>query len=196
MSLVPAPALVGGPVGPKARSVLGAMLPADGRVREAVRQHLDLIWRVLRRAGLRPADAEDASQDVFWILAQRLDAVPERAQRSFLVSTALRVAADRRRSKWYRSVETGHEVDERASLSPLADEQLELSRAAQWLDRALATLHEDDRAIYILAELEQLSRTEVAAALALPPGTVGSRLSRARQALAVALRRLQRGGCP
>lgn len=172
------------------------MSQADGRVREAVRQHLDLIWRVLRRAGLRPADAEDASQDVFWILAQRLDAVPERAQRSFLVSTALRVAADRRRSKWYRSVETGHEVDERASLSPLADEQLELNRAAQWLDRALATLHEDDRAIYILAELEQLSRTEVAAALSLPAGTVGSRLSRARQALAVALRRLHRGGCP
>lgn len=169
------------------------MSRADGRLREAVRQHLDLVWRVLRRAGLLPADAEDASQDVFWILARRIDAVPERAQRSFLVSTALRVAADRRRSKWHRDVEIGQEVDERASLAPLADEQLELARASQLLERGLALLSDDDRAVYILSELEQLSRTEVAAALDLAPGTVASRLSRARQAFDDALRRLRRG---
>jgi RNA polymerase sigma-70 factor (ECF subfamily) len=171
------------------------MSQTDARVREAVRQHLDLVWRVLRRSGLRPADAEDASQDVFWILARRIDAVPERAQRSFLVSTALRVAADRRRSKWHRDVEIGQEVDERASLAPLADEQLELARAAQLFDRALAMLSDDDRAVYISTELEQLSRTEVATALGLSPGTVASRLIRARQAFDDALRRVRRGGC-
>lgn len=174
----------------------GAMAPADGRLREAVRQHLDLVWRVLRRGGLAAADAEDACQDVFWILARRADPVPERAQRSFLVSTALRVAADRRRSKWHRAVESGLELDERESPTPLADEQLERSRAARLLDGALATLTEDERAIYILAELEQLSRTEVAEALAIPAGTVASRLQRARENLAAAVRRLQRGGRP
>src|SRR6185436_15508530 len=148
------------------------MTPADTRLREAVRLHLDLVWRVLRRGGLFPADAEDACQDVFWILAQRYDSVPEPAQRSFLVSTALRVAADRRRSKWHSAVDTGLELDERASPAPLADEQLERSRAARLLDRALSTLSDDERAIYILTELEQLSRTEVAEALAIPPGTV------------------------
>lgn len=194
LSLVPA-ALPGLTTAEAAHAAVGAMAPADPRLRETVQRHLDLVWRVLRRGGLFPADAEDACQDVFWILAQRYEDVPEAAQRSFLVSTALRVAADRRRSKWHSTVDTGLEVDERASLAPLADEQLELSRAARLLDRALASLSDDERAIYILAELEQLSRTEVAQALAIPPGTVASRLRRARESFDAALRRLLRGGC-
>lgn len=173
-----------------------AVLAVDLRLRRAVDEHLDLVWRVLRRGGLSPADAEDAAQDVFWILAQRIDAVPERARRAFLVSTALRVAADRRRSKWHRSVETGLELDQQASLRPGADEQLDLRRAAELLDRALALLDDQDRSIYIMAELEQLSRTEVAEALRIPKGTVASRLRRAREALEAALRRLQRRRTP
>jgi RNA polymerase sigma-70 factor, ECF subfamily len=172
------------------RSLVQTMAPADPRLREALRQHLDLVWRILRRAGLSPSDAEDASQDVFWILAQRLDAVPERAQRSFLVSSALRVATDRRRSKWNRVVETGLEVDERESPGPAADQQLELRRAAVLLDRALAALPAAERDIYVLAELEQLTRTEVAEILAIPKGTVASRLRRAREAFDSAVRRL------
>jgi len=194
LSLVPSLS-VQAAAGP-ARALTGGMAPVDGRLREAVRLHLDLVWRVLRRAGLGAPDAEDACQDVFWILARRAAPIPERAQRSFLVSTALRVAADRRRSKWHRAVDTGLELDERESSAPLADEQLERSRAAQLLEHALATLTDDERAIYILAELEQLSRTEVADALGIPAGTVASRLQRARDNLAAAVRRLQRGGRP
>lgn len=173
-----------------------AVSGADAGVRRAVADHLDLVWRVLRRAGLSPADAEDATQDVFWVLAQRIGAVPERARRAFLVSTAVRVAADRRRSKWYRAVDTGLELDDRVSGDRGADEQLELHRAAVLLDRALSTLDPQDRAIYIMAELEQLSRTEVAEALTIPKGTVASRLRRARDAFEVAVRRLHRGAPP
>ena len=167
----------------------------DQRLRHAVREHIDLVWRVLRRAGLSPADAEDASQDVFWILTQRLADVPERAQRSFLISTALRVATNRRRSKWLRAVSTGVEMDEfdqRESGAPRPDEALELRRAAVLLDRALATLDDADRAVYILSELEQLSRSEVAESLTIPKGTVATRLRRARDAFAASIRRLQR----
>jgi RNA polymerase sigma-70 factor (ECF subfamily) len=169
---------------------------ADATVRRAVAEHLDLVWRVLRRSGLSPADAEDAAQDVFWIFARRLDSVPDRARRAFLVSSALRVAADRRRSKWHRVVETGLESDEQVSVALGADERIDLQRAAQLLDRALSALDPQDRAIYIMAELEQLSRTEVAEALAIPKGTVASKLRRARDAFELALRRLHRGARP
>ncbi len=149
------------------------------------------MWRVLRRAGLGPADAEDASQDVFWVLAQRLLDVPERAQRSFLVSTALRVASDRKLSKWHRSVSSGLDAEARASEAPLPDEALDLQRASALLDEALGSLDTSDRAVFILAELEQMSRREVAETLAIPEGTVASRLRRAREALEVAVRRLR-----
>ncbi len=115
---------------------------SDPRCAPAVANHVALVWRVLRRTGLGPADAEDASQDVFWVLAQRFDDVPERAQRSFLVSTALRVASDRKLSKWHRSVTAGLDVEARVSDAPLPDEALELRRASALLDEALATLEE------------------------------------------------------
>jgi RNA polymerase sigma-70 factor (ECF subfamily) len=173
-----------------------AMAASDARLREVVEQHLDLVWRVLRRAGLAVPDAEDASQDVFWVLAQRIDSVPQRAQRSFLVSTALRVASDRKRSRWHRSVRSGLDPEEYEGPGLSADEQLDLRRGAALLDRALATLDEEDRAVYVLAELEQLSRSEVSEVLAIPQGTVATRLKRARDACLAALRRLHRGGAP
>lgn len=171
--------------------VAPVMPPADVRLRAAVKNHLSLVWRVLRRTGLGPADAEDASQDVFWVLAQRFDDVPERAQRSFLVSTALRVASDRKQSKWHRAVSTGLDVDLRLSDAPLPDEALDLRRASALLDEALATLEEVERAVFILAELEQMTRSEVAEALGLPEGTVASRLKRARESLEIAVRKLR-----
>jgi RNA polymerase sigma-70 factor, ECF subfamily len=163
----------------------------DARLRAAVNNHVALVWRVLRRTGLGPADAEDASQDVFWVLAQRFEDVPERAQKSFLVSTALRVASDRKHSKWHRSVSAGLDVEARVSDAPLPDEALDIRRAGALLDEALATLEEFERSVFVLAELEQMTRAEVAEVLRIPEGTVASRLKRARESLELAVRRLR-----
>jgi len=174
-----------------------ALLHSDERLRLAVTRHVDLVWRVLRRAGLGPADAEDASQDVFWVLARRLAAVPERAERSFLVSTALRVASDRKLSRWHRSVSGALDEETRASEAPLPDEALDLRRAGAQLDAALERLEPADRAVFILVEIEQMTRAEAAVALRIPEGTVASRLRRAREAVETAVRRLRarpRGG--
>jgi RNA polymerase sigma-70 factor (ECF subfamily) len=183
-----------------AQDALGPTLPAttvtrmpvaDLRLRAALGNHLALVWRVLRRSGLSAADADDAAQDVFWVLAQRFEEVPGRAERSFLVSTALRVASDRKLSKWHRSVSSGFDADARASDAPLPDEALDLVRAGALLDEALATLEELERSVFVLAEIEQLTRAEVAEVLRIPEGTVASRLKRARESLASAVRRLR-----
>jgi RNA polymerase sigma-70 factor (ECF subfamily) len=162
---------------------------SDGRVRAAVERHVDLVWRILRRSGLGAADAEDAAQEVFWIFARRIERVPEKAERSFLVSTALRVASDHKRLKWHRSVTSSLDLEGSPSPSPEPDRALELRRARALLDEALGTLSDADRAVFVLAELEQLTRAEVAAALEIPEGTVASRLGRAREAVEAALRK-------
>ncbi|MEO8900290.1 MAG: sigma-70 family RNA polymerase sigma factor [Polyangiaceae bacterium] len=169
---------------------LGVMARPDARLRAAVGDYLPLVWRILRRAGLGSADADDAAQDVFWVLARRVDDVPERAQRSFLVSTALRVAADHRLSKWQRAVSSGLDADLRPSEAPLPDEALDRQRAVARLDDALAALDPADRAVFVLAELEQMTRAEVAESLGIPEGTVASRLRRAREALEAAIQRM------
>jgi RNA polymerase sigma-70 factor (ECF subfamily) len=55
------------------------------------------------------------------------------------------------------------------------------------LAAALATLSRGDRDVLLLVAWGQLSYDEVAAALRIPPGTVGSRLSRARRKVREAL---------
>jgi DNA-directed RNA polymerase specialized sigma24 family protein len=68
------------------------------RLKTAMRDHLRMVWRVLRRCGLEPRDADEAAQDVFLVLSRKMENVVLEAQKSFLVQTALRVASDRRRA--------------------------------------------------------------------------------------------------
>jgi RNA polymerase sigma-70 factor (ECF subfamily) len=75
----------------------------------------------------------------------------------------------------------------------LDDEMPELAQRAHQgdsllvrdLDRALARLPVEQRAVLLLVTLEELSYEEVARALGIPIGTVMSRLSRAREKLRV-----------
>lgn len=164
---------------------------APSRIAEAVQSHGPVVFRVLRRAGLAVADAEDASQDVFEIFLRRADAVLPVAERAFLVSTALRVAADRRRSKWRTSVTEPLDLEQSAPDAVSPEGALDLVQARALLDRALDALEQPEREVFILAELEQLTRDEVASVLGLAPGTVASRLRRAREAFEATARRLR-----
>lgn len=56
------------------------------------------------------------------------------------------------------------------------------------LEAALAALSPDLRAVVLLVDVDELSYEEAAEVLGIPPGTVASRLSRARDALKGALR--------
>ncbi len=166
------------------------MARSDTRVERAVRQHLAMVWRVLRRAGLRPVDADDATQDVFWVFAQRVQDVPEVAERSFLVATALRAASERRQSKWYRSVAEPLQTEQLPLQSPTPEHSLELRRRLQLLDEVLEQIDAKEREVFILSALEEMSKSEIASALNIPEGTVASRLQRAKASFEAAARRL------
>ena len=162
----------------------------DTRVKSAVRRHLPLVWRVLRRAGLQTIDADDAAQDVFWVFAQRAAEVPEVAERSFLVSTALRVASQRRGSKWFRSVTDSFDTEQLPAQTKSPDKALELHRRFEILDEVLEHMDAKEREVFILAALEEMTKAEIATVLAIPEGTVASRLQRAKASFEVAVHRL------
>ena len=74
-----------------------------------VHEHLDFVWRLLRRLGLSPSDADDATQQVFLVAARKLDDLPAGKERMFLYGTARRVAANARRARRRRN-EVGAEL--------------------------------------------------------------------------------------
>ena len=158
---------------------------ADARAfSELIRSELAFVWRVLRRAGLSSADADDATQQVFLVASRRREALARGKERSFLYGTALRVAANLRRSLRRRREEPAAEPASGAADSAGApDELLERRRARAFLDELLAQLPEELRRVLVLAEIEQLTLAEIAELEGIPPGTAASRLRRARAAL-------------
>jgi RNA polymerase sigma-70 factor (ECF subfamily) len=169
-----------------------AKMTGNARIRRAVERHLGLLWRVARRAGLGPEDAEDAAQNALLILSQRLGAVPPRAEASFLVSTVLRLAVDLRKRKWNTAVDGGADPDDEAAPSLAPDEEVDRRRALALLHTELEALDEDERLPFVLVEIEQLSRAEAAKILQVPEGTVASRLRKTRASLERTFTRLFR----
>jgi RNA polymerase sigma-70 factor (ECF subfamily) len=156
---------------------------AQARLRAAIDAHYDVVWRFLRRMGVREAVVEDAAQQVLIVFARRIQSVDAGAERSFLLGTALRVAADfRKQAARQREV-----TDERAlggwAADPRGpDDELDERRARLLLDGVLARMEEDLRAVLVMCDLEELTMADVATSLAIAPGTVASRLRRARAA--------------
>jgi RNA polymerase sigma-70 factor (ECF subfamily) len=165
-----------------------AATSADARMESLVDGHLDSVWRLLRRQGLSPPDADDATQQVFMIASQKLDRIAPGRERSFLYGVALRVASNMRRSRRRRPEELHDELDARASALAAPEERTELARAWALLDELLAKLPEEQARVLALAEIEELEVPEIAALEEIPVGTAASRLRRARAAFRELLR--------
>src|SRR5688500_5655660 len=152
------------------------------RVEAFVRHHYAFTWRVLRRYGLAPADADDAAQKVFLIAVDRVADIQAGAERAFLFRTARHVASKAHRSVQRRRDASGHgvEASDAQDNLPAPDDLLDRRRARDLLDRILEELPEDFRAVLVLFEIEGMPAPEIAEALSIPVGTVASRLRRAR----------------
>ena len=149
--------------------------------------HYDFVWRSLRRLGLPDHAVDDAAQEVFVVVSRRLADIVAGKEKSFLFGTAVRVAADARR-KLARRREDAVEIAVVDPHAP-ADEQLDHRRARALLEQIVAGLPEDTRPVFVLYELEAMTMADIAVWLELPPGTVASRLRRAREAFAHAIER-------
>ena len=163
----------------------------DERVRSLVREHFDFVWRSLRRLGVPLGDTDDAAQEVFLTLSRKLEGVEDGRARAFLFAVALRVASTNRRSRSRRpETLTLEELDvETEALDP--EELVELTHARPLLEGLLNELTLEQRAVFVLYELEELEVGAIAELLGVPRGTVSWRLSAARDAFARAAERLK-----
>lgn len=157
---------------------------AEGRDERAfarlVQRHGALVAGVCARLLHNRADAEDAFQAVFLVLARKANALRRRSSvAAWLHQVAVRVCLNERRAGRRRQLQL-QEVAQRTREPARMDRLQELKRV---IDEELAALPERVREVLILCDLEGHTQADVARRLAVPVGTVSSRLTRGRAAM-------------
>jgi RNA polymerase sigma-70 factor, ECF subfamily len=153
------------------------------------------LWRIAARLGFPRHHIDDVLQEAFLIAARRQSEIGAGRERAFLIGTVARLCCNyRRRAHVRHEVSQGEALDEHASREPDAERLLMRKRLRERLDRALDTLSEVLRSVFVLYELEGMSVPEIAELLHLPVGTTASRLGRARAKFAEAVLRLDAAG--
>src|SRR5262245_14860990 len=160
-----------------------------------VARHGPMVLRVCRRVLGHEHDAEDAFQATFLVLARNAGSIHKRdSLANWLHGVAHRTALRAKRTAARRR---NHEarLRQKKGTVPLSPKGQSPFSAPTWnevqavLDEEIERLSEPLRAAFVLCVLEGKTVPEAAAELANKPGTVSSRLTRARQRLQRRLRR-------
>jgi RNA polymerase sigma-70 factor (ECF subfamily) len=154
-------------------------------------EHFEFVWRSARRLGVPEASLDDVAQDTFVTVYRRLAGFEGRSQLKTWIFGILRhTIADLRRGQRRKPTSALEQepVDARGA-SP--QDAAARSEGVKLLHEALCALPEDQREVFVLAELEQMSSPEIASALEINVNTVYSRLRAARQEFEAALKRLR-----
>ena len=153
-----------------------------------VRRHGPMVHGVCRRVLRNAADADDAFQATFLLLARRARSLRrQRLVGNWLYGVAYRTALEARRAAAVRRARE-RRAAEMKTQAPATDSASADLREV--LDRELAALPDVYRTAVVLCDLEGLSRKDAAERLGWPEGTLSGRLFRARSLLAARLARL------
>jgi len=149
-------------------------------------RHLDKLYSLAYGIVGNPSDARDVVQETFLKAFERLPKLRrDGAILGYLCRTASNAAIDILRSR--RTSKVVHLDDVGGDSLPSQDSDPKETLESKLDDRALAAalmqLSDDHRVVVVLHHLEGCSVEEIANRLDIPPGTVKSRLGRAREAL-------------
>jgi len=173
---------------------------------EIVRRYQRRVYAVALRIVRRHDVADDVAQEAFVRAHRNLNRFDTaRPFGPWICRITANLALNHLRSPRSREQELPEGHAERASERPDPLGELLDDEARRVLDRALGELPAEQRAVFVMRVMEDLSYREIADALGIAQGTVMSRLFRARERLREALqpylgsaqrRRVGQGGEP
>jgi RNA polymerase sigma-70 factor, ECF subfamily len=157
---------------------------------QLLRRHYDRIHAVCRRVAGSTREADDACQEA---LIKIVRSLPRFDGRSTFGTWAYRIATnaslDELRKRQRRPTPHAVGEEDRPELvDPMADRFADSFPDRLLLDDALDRLPEDLRMAVVLRDVADFDYAEIAETLDVPVGTVKSRISRGRAALATQLR--------
>jgi RNA polymerase sigma-70 factor (ECF subfamily) len=137
--------------------------------------------------GVHPSQVEDAAQEVFLIVHDKLPNFEGRSKLStWIYAIAYRVGMNYR-SKAQRQPHCDDLDDVEIPLDVTPEQQLSQKEAALVVERFSQCLSEGMRDVFVLCFIEQQPPSDVAAVLGLSPNTVYSRMRLLRKGLRAAL---------
>jgi RNA polymerase sigma-70 factor (ECF subfamily) len=160
------------------------------------REHYATIWRFLLHLGVRKSDVPDVTHNVFLIAYRKLAEFEHRSSvRTWLCGIALRVARDFQRSAAVRLEVAESDVPiapgrTAGDSGDAFDQKQQLALAERLLD----ALPAEQREVFVLHELEQMTGPEIASLMGTPLNTVRTRLKRARDAFRQRVAQLKEQG--
>jgi RNA polymerase sigma-70 factor (ECF subfamily) len=156
--------------------------------RELVERHQQRVYGFTRNMVRHSADAEDLVQEVFVAAFRKLESFDSRRSR---FSTWLLTITRNQCLNYLKrsSIPTASEFDVKALTTQPLDSVVNSELHAR-LDAALNQLPLEQRTAFVLAEIQELPYAEIAIIEDVEPGTIKSRVSRARQRLREVLRDL------
>lgn len=150
----------------------------------AVREHARLVYRIAYSVLRNPADAEDATQEIFLRVlryGRRMAAIHD--QKAWLARIAWRVAVERRKSMAKAAVGTEEAGESLVSPGNGADRLLLERERSAVLEQLISALPSQLRDPLVLSTLEEIAPREVASMLGISEAAVRSRAFRAREIL-------------
>jgi RNA polymerase sigma-70 factor (ECF subfamily) len=178
-------------------SLIEQCLSGDQQAWETiVRQHWRKVFNVAYKFVGKHDEAEDLTQDIFLKIFKALRTFDRRANfQTWIVSISRNLCIDHYRSVRKERQTIARDVDS-TELQPASTDRGPYAAAEhqdlrELLRVALGKLPPALRTAVVLRDLQELSYQEIADQLALPEGTVKSRINRGRLELARQLKRLQ-----
>ncbi|MEW6172613.1 MAG: sigma-70 family RNA polymerase sigma factor [Bacillota bacterium] len=160
----------------------------------------DRIYGLCYRMSGNHADAQDLAQEAFVRAYRALGKFRREADfGTYLHRIAVNLCISFRQRNHNElslddpvATEEGHLPRQVADRGRQPEEMLEEAEFGNLVREALSVLAREHQAVLVLREMEALSYEEIAASLGVAPGTVKSRLSRAREALKKSVSQLAR----
>jgi RNA polymerase sigma-70 factor (ECF subfamily) len=159
--------------------------------REIFDQHYDYVWNSLRRLGVFGRDVDDLVDEVFLRIHTNLGSYdPTRPLRPWIFAFAFRAASDYRRLARHR-IQLGLDNVDGLDAAPNPEEAFARREASRLVEGALEAISMNNRAVFVMYEIDGVDMKEIARSLEIPLHTAYSRLRLARATFAAKVRELR-----
>jgi RNA polymerase sigma-70 factor (ECF subfamily) len=157
--------------------------PPSHSLQDIMAAHSRYVTRLLRGLGVAEADLPDLRQDTFLVVHRQLPGFEGRSSlRTWIAGIVRRLASDYR-AKARHTREQQTETLPEIAVAAGQQEWLEGCEGSRLVSSILSELREEQRAVFVMYEIENRSMLEIALTVDCPVSTAYARLQAARRAI-------------